>query len=318
MCPLLYILLEIYEEKMEGKYFWQVKFATPVRRVRPPAHEVFFDINHSLCCAQWLPVTSRRIHRPYYLNSQCNKTLPRPNQQISWAFRPIPKLQRHGPKIALFQAPPFKEFQKVLAFISSLGLATAASCAFSLVGITSSFSDSGDAAKAQIKNSGLFLSWASACFIVSIGFVAATQLLYTEPVIIHVLGKKETSPEKVIIRVGLACFAWIALGFQTAAMVLLGQSLKVFARGPVYLANFGLVASAVLVVIVMFVGMTSERKGRKKLSILWTLGGLVPWLGTLFGKRIFVVSWLDGNCNAVFADSKKARSSGGTSVAAHG
>ena len=136
--------------------------------------------------------------------------------------------------------------------------------------------------------------------------------------IIHVLGKKETSPEKVIIRVGLACFAWIALGFQTAAMVLLGQSLKVFARGPVYLANFGLVASAVLVVIVMFVGMTSERKGRKKLSILWTLGGLVPWLGTLFGKRIFVVSWLDGNCNAVFADSKKARFSGGTSVAAHG
>lgn len=113
--------------------------------------------------------------------------------------------------------------------------------------------------------------------------------------IIHVLGKKETSPEKVIIRVGLACFAWIALGFQTAAMVLLGRSLKVFAPGPVYLAILGLVASAVFVVFVVFVGMMSERKGRKKLSILWTLGGLVPWsshLGTPSGKRFFVVGWL--------------------------
>jgi len=199
-------------------------------------------------------------------------------------------------------APPFKEFQQVLAFISSIGLATAASCAFSLIGITSSFSDSDDAAKAQIKNSGLFLSWASACFIVSIGFVAATQLLYTEPVIIHVLGKKETSPEKVIIRVGLACFAWIALGFQTAAMVLLGRSLKVFAPGPVYLAILGLVASAVFVVFVVFVGMMSERKGRKKLSILWTLGGLVPWSSHL----------------GTPSDSKEAKSSGGTSVAADG
>jgi hypothetical protein len=220
-------------------------------------------------------------------------------------------MRLHGPIIALFQAPPFKEFQEVLAFISSLGLATAASCAFSLVGITSSFGDSGDAAIAQIKKSGLFLSWSSACFIVSIGFVAATQLLYTEPVIIHMLGKKEMSPEKVIIRVGLACFAWIALGFQTVAMFLLGQSLKVFAPGPVYLANFGMVASAVLVAIVTFVGMMSERKGRKKLSTLCTLGGLVPWLsrlGTLFRN---VVGWLDGCCNAVFADSKKGRSSGG-------
>lgn len=133
------------------------------------------------------------------------------------------------------------------------------------------------------------------------------------------LGKKETRPEKVIIRVGLACFAWTALGFQTAAMVLLGQSLRVFAHGPVYLANFGLVASAVLVVLVTLVGMRTERKGRKKLSILWTLGGLLPRLsrlGKLFGKRFLVVGWLYGYCNAVFAGSKEARSSGGMSVAA--
>jgi len=175
-------------------------------------------------------------------------------------------------------APPFKEFQQVLAFISSLGLATSASCAFSLVGITSVFNDPSDAAKAQIKKSGVILGWASACFIVAIGFIAATQLLYTEPVIIQMLGNKGKNQAKAITRVGLACFAWIALGFQTAAMVLLGQALKVFAPGPVYLANFGLAASALLVAIVTLVGMTSEHKGLKKLSIVLTLGGMIPKL----------------------------------------
>ena len=229
---------------------------------------------------QWLLESSWRIYRSCYLNSQCKITLiPRPNQQIPWAFRPhTENATLHGPFIiALFQAPPFKEFQQVLAFLSSIGLATAASCAFSLVGITSSFGDSGDAAKAQIKKSALFLSWASACFIVSIGFVAATQILYTGTAI-QVLGMKGTRPEKVL-RMGLACFAWTALGFQTAAAVLSGQSLRVFAHGPVYLANFGLVASAVLVMLVGFVSMTAVPEGRKKLSILWTLGGLFPQFG---------------------------------------
>lgn len=137
------------------------------------------------------------------------------------------------------------------------------------------FGETTDISKAQVKRSGILLSWASACFIVAIGFIAATQLLYTEAVIIQLLAQKERSLQKSVVRVGLACFAWIALGFQTAAMLMTGQALKIFAPGPVILANYGLAGSAALVVVIVLIGMTSEQKGRKKLAMLWTLGGLL-------------------------------------------
>lgn len=88
----------------------------------------------------------------------------------------------------------------------------------------------------------------------------------------------------MIIRGGLACFEWIALGFQTAAMVLLAQSWEVFAHGPVYLANFGLVASAVLVILTLVGMMLSVIKGTE---------GLVPWLSRLGKQFLLLVGWTD-------------------------
>jgi hypothetical protein len=85
--------------------------------------------------------------------------------------------------------------------------------------------------------------------------------------------QKDKSRASLVVRIGLGCFAWIALGFQTTALVLIGQALHVFAPGPVMLANYGM-AGCVFVVGVTLIGMASEQKGLRKLGKLLTCGGL--------------------------------------------
>jgi DMSO/TMAO reductase YedYZ heme-binding membrane subunit len=85
--------------------------------------------------------------------------------------------------------------------------------------------------------------------------------------------EKEKSRANRVIRFGLGCFAWTALGFQTTAMVLIGQALHVFAPGPVMLANYGM-AGCVCMIVVTLIGMTSTQKGLKKLGRILTCGGL--------------------------------------------
>ena len=65
---------------------------------------------------------------------------------------------------------------------------------------------------------------------------------------------------------------------------LVGSILGNFAHGPVYLANFGLVASAVLVILTLVGMMLSVIKGTE---------GLVPWLSRLGKQFLLLVGWTD-------------------------
>jgi len=163
------------------------------------------------------------------------------------------------------EQPPFKEFQQVLGFISSIGLAASVSGAFALVGVTDIFGDTSPQAQAKVRNSAILLGWASACFIVALIVVATSQLLYTELVIVSILMNKKVNKERTVVRVGVALFAWTALGFQTTALVLIGRGLAVFGPGPAALASYGMLGGAVLVGGVTMVGLISEHEGRHKL-----------------------------------------------------
>jgi hypothetical protein len=98
-----------------------------------------------------------------------------------------------------------------------------------MVGATSVFGDTSGYALSQIKRSGILLSWASACFIVALCFIAGAQLLYTDIAIISLLSQKDNSRASFVVRIGMQCFAWTALGFQMTAMILIGIALHVFA-----------------------------------------------------------------------------------------
>lgn len=164
------------------------------------------------------------------------------------------------------QKPPFQEFQQILGFLASIGLATTATSAFSLVGATSLFGDTSPEALSQLKQSALFLSWASACFIVALVFIIAPQLLYTELVIVEIIMHKEIPGlSRRFIRVAMGSFAWIPLGFQMAALYLLIQAMEAFSPGPVKLARYGMTSGAVVVIFVTLVAIFSEVKGRQKI-----------------------------------------------------
>jgi len=162
--------------------------------------------------------------------------------------------------------PPFKEFQQTLAFLASIGLAASTSSAFSLVGVTSSLGDSSDAALQRVRQSALLLSWASSCFIVAIAIIVTTQLLYTEKVIVGIITKTVLEHwQERIVRVGVAVFAWVALGFQTAAILLFAQALDVFSNGSMRMARYGVVGGMGLVLCVTLVGLLSQKQGQEKI-----------------------------------------------------
>jgi len=163
--------------------------------------------------------------------------------------------------------PPFKEFQQTLAFLASIGLAASTSCAFSLVGVTAKLGDTSDAAMQQVKESALLLSWASSCFIVAIAIIVSTQLLYTEKVIVTIITKTEFKVwHEKVVRLGVAFFAWVALGFQTAAILLFAQALNLFSTPSTEMARYGVVGGMVLVAAITLLGILSQKEGRMKMS----------------------------------------------------
>ena len=175
--------------------------------------------------------------------------------------------------VAKYQKPPFQDFQEILAFLASIGLATSTSCAFGLVGITSSFGDTSPQAMSDIKKSAILLCWASACFTVALAFIVAPQLLYTELVIVQIITQKNLKGwDKRLVRVAVGVFAWIPLGFQLVAMYLLAQSFEIFAPGPVVLARYGITVGVITVGGVTLVGVLSEPQGREKLLGFLTCG----------------------------------------------
>lgn len=152
-------------------------------------------------------------------------------------------------------------------------MATAASCAYSLAGASSVFGDTSNAAFTAAKESAILLCWACACFIVALTLIVAAQLLYTEIVIVEILrSEKIKGWQERIVRVAVGGFAWMALGFQTAAIFLMSQSLILFARGPVEMARYGIISGAAIVATVTFFGVTSTQEGKKKLLQVFTLG----------------------------------------------
>jgi len=161
---------------------------------------------------------------------------------------------------------PFQQFQTILGFLASIGLALTGSVAFALLTAGTLFGDSSPASLAQLKRSALLLSWSAACFVVAIAFIVAPQLLYTELVIVEIIKERRIRGwDRRLVRVAVGVFAWIPLGFQTAAMYLFSQSLEVFGQGPVALARYGITGAMVLVATVTLIGVMSDVRGRKKL-----------------------------------------------------
>jgi TctA family transporter len=162
--------------------------------------------------------------------------------------------------------PPFKEFQKTLSFLASIGLAASTTCAFNLVGATSLLGDNSDGAMLAVQKAALYLSWSSACFIVAIAVIVATQLLYTEKVIIGIITKeKQEQLNEKVVRLGVAVFAWTSLAFQTAAMFLFSQALGVISSGSMWMARYGVVGGMSLVAAVTLVGVLSREEGKAKM-----------------------------------------------------
>jgi magnesium-transporting ATPase (P-type) len=134
------------------------------------------------------------------------------------------------------------------------------------VGVTSSLGDSSDAAVHAVRQSALLLSWASSCFIVALAIIVTTQLLYTEKVIVGIITKTELEHwQEKIVRVGVAVFAWAALGFQTAAILLFSQALGLFSNGSMKMARYGVVGGMGLVLCVTLVGLLSQKQGQQKI-----------------------------------------------------
>jgi hypothetical protein len=135
------------------------------------------------------------------------------------------------------------------------------------VGVTSKLGDSSDAAMQQVKESALLLSWASSCFIVAIAIIVSTQLLYTEKVIVAIITKTELKVwQEKVVRLGVAFFAWVALGFQTAAILLFAQALNLFSTKSTEMARYGVVAGMALVAAITLLGILSRSEGRQKIG----------------------------------------------------
>ena len=172
----------------------------------------------------------------------------------------------------------YERFQHVLGFVASIGLATAATSAFSLVGVTTIFGDSSDLSLHKIQTSARLLGWSSACFILSLSFICGSQLLYTSPILRRLAGGKgNRSAKRRFAKTVLTILAWLPLASQIAALALIGQALFVFASGPARLATYGIMTGAILCAGVYVLSLTADEVGQKKLRLAWTFGGILPW-----------------------------------------
>ena len=160
---------------------------------------------------------------------------------------------------------PFEEFHKVLAFLGSIGLATVVSGAFTLATAQSVLGDTSATVLYAARNSAILLGWASACFILALVFIIATQLLYTDPTIRESLKDRDGhGVHKRIARVVITVFACLPLGLQVIAMFLLGESLRLLSGGPMMMARCGIVGGVciALVTAVIIIGLDSEARNR--------------------------------------------------------
>lgn len=160
---------------------------------------------------------------------------------------------------------PFEEFHKVLAFLGSIGLATVVSGAFTLATAQSVLGDTSATVLYAARNSAILLGWASACFILALVFIIATQLLYTDPTIRESLKDRDGhGVHKRIARVVITVFACLPLGLQVIAMFLLGESLRLLSGGPMMMARYGIVGGVcvALVTAVILIGFDSEARNR--------------------------------------------------------
>lgn len=147
---------------------------------------------------------------------------------------------------------PFKDFTSILGFLASIGLAASAPSAFSLMGVTSLFGDSSDDAQARIRQSAMFLTWASAAFIVAIAWVVALQLFYTDDILVETITYPSGDHVKrkflaACVKHLLGCCAWLALGFQLAGLLLLSQSWVVISHEATLVVRYGFTSSVVII-----------------------------------------------------------------------
>jgi len=136
--------------------------------------------------------------------------------------------------------------------------------AFSLATAQSVLGDTSRERLAAAKHSAILLSWASACFILALVFIIATQLLYTDPTIRDSLKDRKGQVHKRIARFLIALFACLPLCLQVAAVFLLGESLGMLSDGARKMARYGIVGgvSATLVTAVIIIVLDSGARDR--------------------------------------------------------
>jgi hypothetical protein len=135
--------------------------------------------------------------------------------------------------------------------------------AFSLVGAQSILGDTSVAAMSAARDSAVLLCWASACFILALVFIVATQLLYTDPTIRKSLQNRESLD--VHQRIGrniIVVFACVPLALQVAAVFLLGQSLGLISGGSMMMARYGIVGGMCFTLVTALIIIVPHGEGR--------------------------------------------------------
>lgn len=154
------------------------------------------------------------------------------------------------------------------------------SSAFSLVAAQSVHGDTSATVLSAARNSAILLGWASACFILALVFIVATQLLYTDPTIRESLKDREGhAVHKRVARVVIIMFACLPLALQVAAMFLLGESLGLLSGGPMMMARYGIIGGVCLALVtaVILIGLDSE--ARNRYFGFFSKVCLTPWCG---------------------------------------
>jgi hypothetical protein len=127
--------------------------------------------------------------------------------------------------------------------------------------------DTSDAAMSAVKECAVLLSWSSACFITALAVIVATQLLYTEEVILNIITKDRLDRlNEKVVRLGVAIFAWTSLAFQTGAMFLFSQALGVISHGSMWMARYGIVGGMSLVAAITLTGVLSREEGNVQMQ----------------------------------------------------
>jgi len=164
----------------------------------------------------------------------------------------------------------YAEFLTVLAFLSSIGLATSAGGTYTLAPSSDPLS---------LRTASL-LGWSSACFLIALTFIIGGQLLYTDEAIIAILKKagpdkkgKRTGKDSTVLRL-FGLMAWTSLGFELAALFLLADALIILGggdSGPVWLARMGMASVLLLTIwIAMVAGVAiGTRRHIKKILFGW-------------------------------------------------